>query len=358
LLITANCFEAGQPDQKNTDMNPLHLARCKMFSKLFFSLFGAVFIILFATGASCKKENEDKTIDEKNIVVSVMTMGAVGNGIADDTKAFQKTIDHVATKGGGTVLVPKGKYLIDGDTTVRIQSYVTLKMDAGAELIAKPTASQRSYILMVLNATDVNIIGGKIIGDRDAHLDTTGEWGMGIAVYAGTNVNINGTKIYNCWGDGIVIGSKSGAPYYGINASRNVTVKNVISDNNRRQGITVGKANGVVIDSCVFTNTNGTKPMSGIDIEPDKDTAQNITITNSEFSYNKGNGVEIYVNSSSVVRTVTIKNNYLHHNTYGGYIIRAKNVEFNYNRIIQNKYGPPIKAVDTVNCVFTPNTFQ
>jgi hypothetical protein len=335
-------------------MNPLYLAHCKTYSKLFFSILGAAIFILIITGASCKKEKQDK----EDIVINVKSTGAAGDGITDDTKAFQKAIDDAASKGGGAVIVPKGKYLVDADTTIKIRSHITLKMDPEAELIAKPTASQRSYILMVLNATDVNITGGKIMGDRNAHLDTTGEWGMGIAVYAGSNVNINGTKIYNCWGDGIVIGSKGAAPYYATNASRNVTVKNVISDNNRRQGITVGKANGVVIDSCVFTNTNGTKPMSGIDIEPDKDTAQNITITNSEFSYNKGNGVEIYVNKSSVVKNVTIKNNYLHHNAYGGYIIRGQNVEFNYNRIVQNKYGPPIKAVDTVNCVFTPNTYQ
>jgi polygalacturonase len=340
-------------------MNTLHLARFKMFSKLFFSLLGAGIIISVATGASCRKEKlSENIVDAKNIEVNVMSMGAVGNGIADDTKAFQKTIDYVASKGGGTVLVPKGKYLIDADTTVRVQSQVTLLMDTAAELIAKPTASQRSYILMVLNATDVNIIGGKIMGDRNVHLDTTGEWGMGIAVYAGTNVTINGTKIYNCWGDGIVVGSKGGAPYNASSASRNIIIKNVVSDNNRRQALTIGKVNGVMVDSCILTNTNGTKPMCGIDIEPDKDTAQNITITNCELAYNKGNGVEMYENSRSVIQNVVIKNNFIHHNTYGGYIIRAENVQFNNNRIIQNKYGPPIKAVDTVNCILIPNTYQ
>lgn len=340
-------------------MIPSQRTRVKIFSKLFFSLLAAGIIVSVATGASCKKDKLTENITgEKSIEVSVMTMGAVGDGIADDTRAFQKSVDYVSTKGGGTVLVPKGKYLIDADTSVRIQSLVTLKMDTAAELIAKPTASQRSYILMVLNAKDVNIVGGKIIGDRTTHLDTTGEWGMGIAVYAGTNVTINGTKIYNCWGDGIVVGSKGGAPYNASNASRNITIKNVVSDNNRRQALTIGKVNGVWVDSCILTNTSGTKPMCGIDIEPDKDTAQNITITNCELAYNKGNGVEMYENSRSVIQNVVIKNNYIHHNTYGGYIIRAGNVQFTNNRIIENKYGPPIKAVDTVNCLLVPNTYR
>jgi polygalacturonase len=352
-----HCFYRRVTGQKNTEMNSLHLTRCKMYLKLVLPLLGSCIAVLVATGASRKKEKES-IAGGNTIVANVMSMGAVGNGIADDTKAFQKTIDYVAAKGGGTVLVPKGNYLIDGDTSVRIQSYVTLKMDTAARLIAKPTASKRSYILLVLNATDVTIIDGKIMGDRNEHLDTTGEWGMGIAVYAGTNITINGTKIYNCWGDGIVIGSKGGAPFNASNPSRNVTVKNVVSDNNRRQALTIGKVNGVWVDSCIFTNTSGTKPMCGIDIEPDRDTAQNITITNCELAYNKGNGVEMYENSKSVIQNVVVQNNFIHHNAYGGYVIRPENVQFNHNRIIQNKYGPPIKAVDTLNCILSPNTYR
>jgi len=327
------------------------------FLRTLASVFCICFVFLFAIGASCNKEKED----EKNsveVVVYVTSAGAVGNGIADDTRAFQKAIDDAASKGGGTVVVPRGKYLIDADVSVKIKSHITLKMDEDAEIIAKPNSSERSYIFMVLNASDVNILGGTINGDRDVHLGTTGEWGMGIAVYAGTNVTINGTKIYNCWGDGIVVGSKGGSPWLASDASRNIVIKNVVSDNNRRQALTIGKVNGVVVDSCIFTNTNGTKPMSGIDIEPDKDTAQNIAITNCELAYNKGNGVELYENSRSVIQNVVVQNNFIHHNTYGGYVIRAGNVQFNYNRIIQNKYGPAVKAVDTVNCVLTPNTLQ
>ena len=307
---------------------------------------------------SCARSLNQLSTKQNEPVINVKSLGASGNGISDDTKFFQKAVDSIAGLGGGTVLVPGGNYLIDGDVSVKLKTHVTLRMeDSTAQLIAKPTKSRRFYILMVLNATDVNIIGGKIMGDRNEHLDTTGEWGMGIAVYAGRNVTINGTKIYNCWGDGIVIGAKSGAPYFAPDPSTNVTIKNVTSDNNRRQAITIGKANGVLIDSCILSNTNGTKPMAGIDIEPDKDTAQNITIQNCVLAYNRGNGIEIYVNRSSVVKNVVAKNNFIHHNAYGGYLIRAQNVEFNYNRIIQNKYTP-FRAVDTVNCILTPNTYE
>lgn len=313
---------------------------------------------LFAISCVSSRNNLNTQKKNSSPVINVRSLGASGDGQNDDTRFFQRAVDSIASLGGGTVMVPTGKYLIDGDVSVKLKSHVTLLMkDSTAQLIAKPTKSQRFYVLAVVNATDVNIIGGKILGDRNEHPDTLGEWGMGIAVYGSRNVTINGTKIYNCWGDGIVVGAKSAAPFFASSPSSNVVVKNVTSDNNRRQAITIGKANGVLIDSCILTNTNGTKPMAGIDIEPDRDTAQNIRIQNCVLAYNKGNGIEIYVNRSSVVKNVTAKNNFIHHNAYGGYLIRAQNVEFNENRIIQNKYQP-FRVVDTVNCVLSPNTYQ
>ncbi len=49
---------------------------------------------------------------------NVKEMGAKGDGITDDTEAFQtalnklKLINNVATRFGGTIFVPSGKYVI------------------------------------------------------------------------------------------------------------------------------------------------------------------------------------------------------------------------------------------------------
>jgi hypothetical protein len=52
-------------------------------------------------------------------VVSVKDFGAAGNGVADDTAAIQAALDAVAGRGGGTVLVPAGTYVVapSGATT-------------------------------------------------------------------------------------------------------------------------------------------------------------------------------------------------------------------------------------------------
>jgi len=50
-------------------------------------------------------------------VVSVRDFGAKGDGVTDETEAFQKALDHFGTKGG-TVYAPRGTYLFKGSLTV------------------------------------------------------------------------------------------------------------------------------------------------------------------------------------------------------------------------------------------------
>src|SRR5688572_17299811 len=80
--------------------------------------------------------------------VNVRSMGARGNGLADDTASFQKAIDAVAARGG-VVVVPPGRYLIDPLRSVRLRSHVDLRMASGAKLIAKPNGAPRAYVLLV-----------------------------------------------------------------------------------------------------------------------------------------------------------------------------------------------------------------
>lgn len=287
-------------------------------------------------------------------VLSVKETGARGDGLADDTKALQDAIDKVAGGGGGTVVIPRGKYMINTDTSLKLRSRVNLVLaDTNTHLVAIPSNKERFYILLIKDVTDASVSGGQIIGERYQHTGTTGEWGHGIAVYGGRRIRIYNTRISNCWGDGISAGARQSQP------SEHITIKRVICDNNRRQGLSIGATSYTVVDSCEFINTDGTRPMYGIDIEPDNDTARDITITNSKFANNKGGGIQIYQNANSKIFNVEIHKNTIFNNAYGGYIIRGRHIRFNYNRIYGNKYGPPIKcSVDTVDCIIEPNTYQ
>src|SRR5690242_19873414 len=64
--------------------------------------------------------------------------------------------------------------------------------------------------------------------------------------------------------------------------SNNIFIDGAWIDNNRRNGISVIDGNNIKISNSVISNTNGTLPMSGIDIEPNNGFGElkNINIEN------------------------------------------------------------------------------
>lgn len=52
-------------------------------------------------------------------VVSVKDFGAVGDGATDDTAAIQAALDAVAARGGGTVLLPAGTFVVSPSGTTK-----------------------------------------------------------------------------------------------------------------------------------------------------------------------------------------------------------------------------------------------
>ncbi|MFB9756372.1 right-handed parallel beta-helix repeat-containing protein [Paenibacillus hodogayensis] len=217
-------------------------------------------VVVSVSGARFKRIREPGFVD-------VRWFGAKGDGVTDDTEAFNKAIGN----GGVTVNVPAGTYLINADTKLPGQQYAginvrddtTMIINKHATLKARPTDKSLFQIINIYGRKNVTVKGGgNVIGERDQHLGTTGEGGMGIAVKGSDRVCIQDLYIANCWGDGALIST------LGAQSSSNVLVQNVHFYNNRRQGVTVGGADDVVLLHCIFEKTNGTNPQSGVDIEP------------------------------------------------------------------------------------------
>lgn len=70
-------------------------------------------------------------------IINILEFGAVANTDELQTDKIQKAIDVCFANGGGTVEIPKGKYLT-GD--IRIRSNVTLYLRSGAEIIGSRNA--------------------------------------------------------------------------------------------------------------------------------------------------------------------------------------------------------------------------
>jgi hypothetical protein len=181
---------------------------------------------------------------------------------------------------------------------------MTLKMETGAILKAIPNNSGAYHILKADALTNLNIVGGTLKGERDEHLtlgniaETTpysasctsanncwGQWGYGMGIYGGSNIYVENVIARDCWGDGFYIRGNA----------TNVNFYSCTLDNNRRQGISIIHANGVVIRDCLIKNTHGHNPQTGIDLEPNAgESVSNVQILNNTFADNKNGAVAAY----------------------------------------------------------------
>lgn len=281
-------------------------------------------------------------------VVNVRDTGAKGDGRADDTRAIQKAIDTVAGSGG-TVHVPNGTYMVRavGKTRLALKSKMTLKLADRAVLKVIPNDAKSYAALTVENASDVNIVGGTILGDRRSHKGKQGERGMGIEIGPkARRVTIAGVTAAEMWGDGFYLRESDDVAFCGVKALRN-----------RRQGLSIISGSRILVTRSEFRDTRGTAPSAGIDIEPNKDheAVRDVEIERSKFVDNVGGGISINGWKGRIIKVR------ITHNVFEGSspirIKRAPNIrstEVCYNRFIDkkvadsgglNSYAEPVQSV-------------
>ncbi len=289
--------------------------------------------------------------------VDVRTYGALGDGVRDDTTAFQAAINSLPATGG-TVTVPAGTYLIDAVRSVMLRSQMHLKMDPNAKLVAKPTSADSYNVLFGEVVNDLEISGGQIVGERDKHKGTSGEGGHGIRIRGSQRVTIRDILISNGWGDGITVGPQ---PVYRkpFIYSMDVVVANVICTGNRRNGLSIGNVIGMKVYDSEFSNTNGTSPQCGIDVEPDKGIDgksynDQVWIENCRMNGNAAYGMNVW----NRARNLTVKNCVIENNRTCG-IVTTGLVGGNFvgNTLRNNMSTGLFVKTGTTNLGVSGNTF-
>ena len=243
--------------------------------------------------------------------VTVEMFGAVGDGTTDDKVAIRKAISIGKTinfDGNKTYAIGYDleDYTINGVPTKRanylvITSPVILHgNNAKLKLLTNPCGIYNG--IRIQSTNNVLIDNLKIIGDRDVHTTTyliddyAGEWGHCLTLRDSSNIKISNVEVEKAWGDGLNVGGNS----------EDIILDNCISDNSRRNGLTIGPSENVHVTNCIFKNTNGVAPQAGVDIEPDA--VSGITLNNiildKCYSYNNsGSGYEINTSAFSQINT-------------------------------------------------------
>lgn len=212
--------------------------------------------------------------------VNVKQLGAKGDNSTDDTD-----IINIALTKFKNILIKDGTYMIDAQTHLSPTSNTNIEI-VNATLKAIPNNLTHYAIIDFNNVSNICLKGGIIEGERSSHLDDQGEWGHGISITNSNNITIKDLTIQNCWGDGLY-----------LNSGTNIKTSGIVAYNNRRNGYSIISVDGFKSENDLITNTNGTNPQAGVDLEPNSnnESIKNCIFNNLTTKNNNGAGFKIHL---------------------------------------------------------------
>lgn len=206
----------------------------------------------------------------------------------DSTRFIQAAIDS----GAARVVVPK---MEEGDWVVRpihlTQDDQTVFFEQGVVVRAKEggfRGTRGDRMFDARNRRNIALIGYGATLQMCLEEFERRELRRGgdlIFITGCVGVLIEGLTLRWGWNDGIYIGGTFQADRA---YCQDVTIRNVVADANRRQGMSIISVDNLLVENCVFKNTRGASPMAGICIEPnnDRERISNAVIRNSVFLNN------------------------------------------------------------------------
>lgn len=284
-----------------------------------------------------------RTQSNKNLEgISVKDFGAKGDGVTNDTAAFALASAYITAQGGGKLIIPHGTYIVGQQTfagatgkgyayqaatimsitncakpvVIEFQGAI-LKMAPGLKFGSFNPVTGASYtpvlpftnpdyaadvgtMLFLQNNKSVEITGSCEMDGNLQNAVLGGQWGdvgyqrdgRGINAYNNENLSIENLYAHHHCLDGLSIG------YTGLvesDTAKPVTLHNVVSEYNARQGFSWVGGNQLTAISCKFNHTGKSTfvsaPGAGIDIEAESAVIRNGTFIDCEFANNSGLGI-------------------------------------------------------------------
>ena len=85
--------------------------------------------------------------DDSGVGLSVIGFGAYGDGVTDDTTAFQAAVDYAASQNGGTILVPPGTFLISSTIVINTANIILQGEGSAWNHSSSPQISEAASVL-------------------------------------------------------------------------------------------------------------------------------------------------------------------------------------------------------------------
>lgn len=207
---------------------------------------------------------------------------------AENLVAMQAALNAADTLDVVNVVkVPPGEYDIECSLTDRLNIPAGVKLViSGCTFNQTVKPGHTAYQFMRLSYARSQIEGPATINLDRSTGALAGENSTGIYISAGAkDCLVSNLDINSSHADAIYIAANK-------TESANIVVQDVNIDNCRRNGISITQGYGILIERCNISNTIGTAPEEGIDIEPNVgDTVRDVVIRDVSLSNNRGGGI-------------------------------------------------------------------
>lgn len=333
-----------------------------------------------------------------SITLNVKNYGASGNGMTDDTNAFQKCVDVLSSKGGGEMLVPAGNYAIS-HLTFFGKKYSNISVMGENSTISQLIEGKRKSAVdgkfstfALRNAADGCFVFDAQVSmqkdDRNSiknikltglnFKSNVGKYGFDELLHQISAHGVSNFTIENCTftgflGDGIAINGGTDFSRFHDAYNKNVSILNCKFDGinkNNRQGICIYYSDSFTIDHCDFKNITRQDMPGAIDIEPDREinVLRNGIISNCTFNNIGGTAAILFtqkkllqdkiVDISNCIFTqvkspLAVLGNFNYLNSYGkSYALTMENCTVNNSESVadlREAYGIYFKAVNFYN---------
>lgn len=273
---------------------------------------------------------------------NVKDFGAKGDGVHNDTRAFQRAGAAVTAAGSGRLVIPGGTYVVGRQRRVRKGSHLAYEPEPiltvtgcsgpveivgdGAALRAADSLRLGSFdpntgarydppelpftdyayradayrgMIVVEGNVDVSIAGVELDGNMDG-LVLGGLWGdvgrqcraTGVLASANERLLIRDVHSHHHGLDGLTLDDPHLAPE---DPGKPQELRGVRSEYNARQGLSLLGGIGFSATSCAFDNTGqgrfASGPTAGVDIEPGQSVVRNAHFSRCTFDNNAGAGL-------------------------------------------------------------------
>lgn len=244
------------------------------------------------------RESEDEqklktVLTSTNNQINLHDYGALGTG-KDETKEIQEALKAAV---GKILYIPKqrGQYYMAGQ--LMVPSNVQIVCDPNVIFVAKDFLKQDFKDFEVLfrfeDVENITFDGGGALFKMNKE-KYSNEFNHLFMVNGSKNVVLKNIRAEDSGGDGFYVGAirtKNKFP-------ANITIEDCTATNNRRQGLSVTSADGLLVKKSAFNASKGADPETGVDIEPGVASAvlKNIKLIDCKAEGNRKRGFLVHLN--------------------------------------------------------------